>query len=56
VFRPVLESSRLSPSLYSPGLPGSEVNNAKVGSWRSCFMVSWLDGDIFSCGMMRWMG
>jgi hypothetical protein len=56
VFRPILESSRLSPSLCSPGLPGSEVNIAQVSSWRGCFMMPWLGGDFFSRGMMRWIG
>jgi hypothetical protein len=57
MFRPILESSRLSLSLslYSPGLHGSEVNDAQVGSWRGCFMMSWLGGDSFARGMMRWM-
>jgi hypothetical protein len=41
-------------SLYSPDLPGSEVNYARVGSWRGSFVMSWLGGDIFPCGMMRW--
>jgi hypothetical protein len=49
VFRPVLESSRLS-------LCGSDVNDAHVGSWRGCFIMSWLGDNSFPCGMMRWMG
>jgi hypothetical protein len=56
VFRPVLESSRLSLSFYSPGLLGSEANDAQVGSWRGCFMKSWLRSDFFPRGMMTWMG
>jgi hypothetical protein len=32
VSRPVLESSRLSHSLCSPGSPSGEVNDAQVGS------------------------
>jgi hypothetical protein len=60
VFGPVLESSRfslsLSLSLCSLSLPSSEVNNAQVCSWRGCFMMSWLSGDSFPRGMMRWTG
>jgi hypothetical protein len=56
VFRHVLKSSRLSLSLYSLGLPGSEVNDAQVNSWRGCFVMSWRGGDFFPHGMMRWMG
>jgi hypothetical protein len=43
-------------SLCSPGLPGSEVNDAQDGSWRGCFVMSCLGSDFFPCGMMRWMG
>jgi hypothetical protein len=46
----------LSLSLCSPGLPGSEMNNAKVSSWRGCFLMSWLGSDFFPYEMMRWMG
>jgi hypothetical protein len=56
VFGSVLESSRLSLSLCSSGLPGSEVNDAQVGSWRGCFVMSWLGGDFSPRGMMRWTG
>jgi hypothetical protein len=70
VFGPIMESSRLSLSLslslsiyiyiyiyiYSPGLPGSEVNDAQVSSWRGYFVISWLGGDSFPRGMMRWTG
>jgi hypothetical protein len=56
VFGPILESSSLSLSLYSLGLPGCEVNDAQVGSWRGCFVMSWLGGDFFPCGMMKWRG
>jgi hypothetical protein len=47
VFQPILESSKLSLSLslslslYAPSFPGSEVNDAEVGSWRGCFVMSW---------------
>jgi hypothetical protein len=41
-------------SMCSPGLPGSEVNDAQVSSWRGCFVMSWLHGDFFPRGMMRW--
>jgi hypothetical protein len=58
VFRPVLEPSWLSlcVCVCSLGLVGSEVNDAQVGSCRGCFMMSWLDGDSFPRGMMRWTG
>jgi hypothetical protein len=56
VFGAILESLRLSLPLCSSGLPSSEVNNAQVGSWRGCFVMPWLGGDFFPCGMMRWMG
>jgi hypothetical protein len=52
MFRPVLESFEIS--LYSSGPPGGEVNNARVGSQRYCFVMSLLSGDAFSCGVMRW--
>jgi hypothetical protein len=58
VFGAILESSRLSLSLslYSPSLPSSEVSDAQVDCWRGCFIMSWLGGDFFPRGMMRWMG
>jgi hypothetical protein len=40
VFGHVLESSRLSLSVCSLGLPGTEVNDAQVGSWKGCFVMS----------------
>jgi hypothetical protein len=52
----VFQTLSLSLSLCSPGLPSSEMNNAKVSSWRGCFVMSWLDSDFFPRGMMRWMG
>jgi hypothetical protein len=52
VFRPILESSRLC--IQSLGPPGFEVNDARVGSWRDCFGMSLLGGDVFSCGVVRW--
>jgi hypothetical protein len=55
VFGPVLESSRLSLSLHSLVPPSGEVNDARVGSWRDCFGMSLLGGDIFSCRVVRWM-
>jgi hypothetical protein len=42
------------PSLL-PGPPSSEVNEARVGSWRDCFVMPLLGGDAFSRGVMRWM-
>jgi hypothetical protein len=52
----VVESSRLSLSICSPGLPDSEANDAQVDSWRGCFMMSWLCSDFFPRGTMTWMG
>jgi hypothetical protein len=52
VFRPILESSRLC--IQSLGPPGFEVNNTWVSSWRDCFGMSLLGGDVFSCGVVRW--
>jgi hypothetical protein len=52
VFGPSLESSRLS--LHSSDPLGSEVNDAWVGSWRDCFGMSLLGGDVFSRGVVRW--
>jgi hypothetical protein len=54
VFRPVLESSGLSLSLYSPAPPGGEVNDARVGSQRDCFVISLLGGNTFSCVVIKW--
>jgi hypothetical protein len=71
MFGPILESFGLSLFLCSPGLPRSEVNDAQVGSWRDCFVMSWpvceffphgcfvmswLGGEFLPRGMMRWMG
>jgi hypothetical protein len=53
VFGPVLESSWLS--LHSSDPPGGEVNDARVGSWRDCFGMSLLGGDVFSRGVVRGM-
>jgi hypothetical protein len=36
----VLKSFRLSVCVCSLGLPDSEVNDAQVGFWRGCFMMS----------------
>jgi hypothetical protein len=53
---PVLDSSGCS--LLCPGLPDDEVDNAHVGSWRDCFVVSLLSDDTFprGGGGVRWMG
>jgi hypothetical protein len=48
VFGPILESS--GHSLLSPGLPDGEVDDAQVGSWRNCFVVSLLSDDAFPRG------
>jgi hypothetical protein len=53
VFGPVLESSWLSLHYLDP--PGGEVNDARVGSWKDCFGMSLLGGDIFSHGVVRGM-
>jgi hypothetical protein len=53
VFGPSQESSGLS--LHSSGPPGGEVNDARVGSWRDCFEMFLLGGDVFSHGVVRWM-
>jgi hypothetical protein len=53
VFGPDLESFGLSLSLL-PTPPGGEVNDARVGSWRDCFVMPLLGGDAFSCGVKRW--
>jgi hypothetical protein len=55
VFGPILESSRL-PLTVSRALHDSGVNGARVGSWRGCLARSLLGGDVFSHGVMRWMG
>jgi hypothetical protein len=52
VFGLVLESFGLS--LYAPGSPGGEVNDAWVDSRRDCFMTSLLGGDALSRVVMRW--
>jgi hypothetical protein len=45
-----------APFLCSPGLHGSEVNDAQVGSWRCCFVMSLFGDDSFLRGVMRWTG
>jgi hypothetical protein len=45
-----------TPSYYSQALHGSGVNGASVGSWRGCLARSLLGGNVFPCGVMRWMG
>jgi hypothetical protein len=55
VFGPILESSRL-PLPVSQALHGSEVDGARVGSWRGCLARSLFGGDIFPRGVMRWTG
>jgi hypothetical protein len=55
---PVLDSSGCS--LLCPCLPDDEVDNAHVGSWRDCFVVSLFSDDTFPRGGggegVRWMG
>jgi hypothetical protein len=46
VFGPVLESSRLRPTIPQ-ALHDSRGNNAQVGSWRGCLVRSLLGGDAF---------
>jgi hypothetical protein len=48
----VFQALCLRVCLFS-GPPCSEVNDAQVDSWRDCFMMSWLDDDLFPRGMMR---
>jgi hypothetical protein len=48
VFRFVLESSGCS--LWLPRLPGDEVDDVGVGSWRDCFVVALLSDDAFPRG------
>jgi hypothetical protein len=51
VSGPVSESSKLP--LYVPrALLDSEVNGARVSSWRGCLARSLLGGDAFSCGLL----
>jgi hypothetical protein len=52
VFGPVLEYSVLS--LHSTGPPSGEVNDAQVGSWRDCFGMPLLGGDVFSRRVVKW--
>jgi hypothetical protein len=55
VIGPILESSRL-PLTVPQTLHDSGENGARVDYWRGCLVGSLLGGDIFACGMMRWMG
>jgi hypothetical protein len=43
-----------APSLL-PEPHGGEVNGARVGSQRDCFMMSLLGDKVFSHGVIRWM-
>jgi hypothetical protein len=54
VFTLVLESTGCS--FYPPSLPGDEVDDAWVGSWRDYFVMSLLGGYIFPRGVVRWTG
>jgi hypothetical protein len=55
VFRHVLVSSRLPLSI--PGdLHGSEVNGARVGSWRGCLARSLLGDNVLPHGGTRRTG
>jgi hypothetical protein len=51
VFRPILESSRLTPTIRR-ALHGSGVDDAQGG----CLARSLLEGDVFPRGAIRWMG
>jgi hypothetical protein len=55
LFRPILESSR-PPSAYIGSLLDGEGVGSRVGSWRGCLTRSFLGGDVFLRGAMRWMG
>jgi hypothetical protein len=54
LFGPVLESSGCSSRLL--GLPSDQVNDARVNSWRDCFVVALPGNDAFQHGGMRWIG
>jgi hypothetical protein len=49
VFGAVLKSSRL-PLSIPQALHGSEVNGARVGSWRGCLVRSLLGDNVFPRG------
>jgi hypothetical protein len=51
VFGPVLESSRL-PLSIPWALNGSEVNGARVSSWRGCLVSFLLGDDAFPHGLV----
>jgi hypothetical protein len=51
VFEPILESFGPLPT---PRPPGGEVNDARVGSQKDCFVMPLIDDDAFSHGVMRW--
>jgi hypothetical protein len=55
VFGLVLNSSRL-PLSVPRTLHGSEVNGARVSSWRGCLARSLLGDDVFPRGVVYWMG
>jgi hypothetical protein len=38
----------------TPRPPGGEVNDARVGSQKDCFVMPLIDDDAFSHGVMRW--
>jgi hypothetical protein len=54
VFGPVLESSRLSPTVPRT-VHNSGVDGARVGSSGCCLARSLLGSDVFPHGGMRWM-
>jgi hypothetical protein len=51
VFGPILESSRL-PLSIPWALNGSEVNGARVSSWRGCLVSFLLGDDAFPHGLV----
>jgi hypothetical protein len=55
MFGPVLESSRL-PLSVPWALHGSEVNGARIGSWRGSLVRSLLGNNVFPHGRVRWIG
>jgi hypothetical protein len=52
VFGPIPESSGL-PLSVPRALHGSEVNDARFGSWRGCLAKSLLGEDVFPRGTMQ---
>jgi hypothetical protein len=55
VFGPILESSRLAPTVPW-ALHDSGVDGARVDCWGGCVARSLLGSDVFPCRAIRWMG